>query len=123
RREAASARVATAPRSSRRRPHRDKQIIDILGHHQKGGGELPCPLVAQKISKKLGIIRIPTWEKTSIILRATAYALQTHHEGGYALNLNMTPSVEKAARASKRGAASYIQDRIRKEMVKPFGIN
>lgn len=123
RREAASARVETAPGSSRRLPQRDKQLIDILGQHQKRGGELPCPLVAEKIQKKLRAIRIPSWNKTSVVLRATAYALQTHHEGGFAFSMNITPSVEKAARASRRGAASYIQDRIRKAMTKEFGVN
>lgn len=122
RREAAAAGVETAPRSSRRLPLRDKQLIDILGKHQKRGVELPSPLVASEISKKIGNVRIPSWEKASIVLRATAFALQTHHEGGYSLNLNITPSTENAARASKRGAASYIQDRIRKEMVKEFGL-
>lgn len=118
RREKAS---KSANPNRRRFPQRDRDYVDIVGKAEKGEWLNDRPLVLREIEKKLGSHRLDHWEKTSLPLKVMAMSVVCSQEASQTINLRINPDVRKKALASSRGAASFMQDNIRKALERTFG--
>lgn len=114
-REAASKTAAVPPRVI---PQRDKQYVVIVGAAERDGSLSSPSLVASVLKQKLGVYRLPHWEKTRTALKMMAMALESHNQGAMTFTLRLGPALCQKAMLSPRGPASYVQARIRDELTR-----
>lgn len=63
---------------------------------------------------------VPHWDHTGIFLKALSWAMALKDVEGVAVTLRLGDAVREAALGSNRGAASYLRDRIQRDLRREF---
>jgi hypothetical protein len=100
---------------------RDLEYVNLLGKAEKEKTLAHRPSVVGEIKRKLGKYKPPHEDHLTVPLRVLAWSIITHEAGGLAFNLHLGTAMNEKALSSKRGVASFIQERIRDQLVRSFG--
>jgi hypothetical protein len=126
RRNRAAAKVEKASSSAKPRRRRflqkDHAYLRIIGSAEKDERLGDAASVVREIEKTLTRYRLPHWEKTTLPLKALACSLESSKAGAQTINLRPNHETCHKALQSPRGAAAYMEDRIKRALEDKFGM-